>query len=63
MNIENDFFKKKDHKVTIKQYGFLYWGAYNMQNYKLFKVLVNVVASLIGILVGIMLGSWLKSML
>ena len=54
MNLD-DFYKKKDHKVTIKRYGFMNWYGYNMHNYPMFKLLVYIVHIILGIIIGIIL--------
>ena len=54
---EEEFYKKKDHKVTIKKYGFINWSGYHMYNYPLFKLIVYILFSVIGIIIGLLLAN------
>lgn len=54
---EKEFYKKKDHKVTIKKYGFINWWGYHMYNYPIFKLIVYILFYLIGLIVGLLLAN------
>lgn len=54
---KNDYYKKKDHKVTIKRYGLLNWYGYNMENYLWFKTVVYIASYLIGMIIGLLLAN------
>ena len=66
---EEKFYKKKDHKVTIKKYGFINWWGYHMYNYPIFKLIVYILFYLIGLIVGLLLANklwyilWLQQIL
>ena len=51
----NEFYKKKDHKVTTKKYGLLNWFGYQMHNNLIFETLIYVLSAILGIMIGIIL--------
>ncbi len=42
-----DYFAKKDHKVTIKQYGFIYWYLYTLRHNTLFYIINSTILSIL----------------
>lgn len=52
-----DYYKKKNHKVTIKRYGLLNWYGYNMENFLWFRTIVYITCLLIGWFIGLLLAN------
>lgn len=38
-----DYYKKKNHKVTIKEYGFIDWYLYHYYNERKFKLVADLI--------------------
>lgn len=52
---KKEYYKKKDHRVTIKRYGFMNWYGYHMYNYPLFKLAVYLIHFALGLILGLIL--------